>query len=1042
VLVAWVLLLGIAGGGAALFMKGTDNSFSIPGTEAQEGIELLDRSFPQASGTSAQLVVVAADGDAVDVDPYASSIADSIAEFEDLDGVIAVTDPFDEMVTGLVSDDESAAIIRLQFDGQATDVTEETTTALEQVAHDLRGSLPDGSQVALGGDLFSTSVPALSIIEAVGVLIALFVLIVTFRSFAVAWFPLASALIGVGLAIALIYFSTAFASISSTTPMLAVMLGLAVGIDYALFIVARHQDQVRVGVDPEESAARATGTSGSAVVFAGVTVLIALVGLGFAGIPFLTTMGIAAAVAVAIAVVVAITLTPAFLGFSKGRVVGWGHKLASAGMPLPRQSRKTQRVSSRSSLARSTTGLGETTARSTTGSTAATESDERQTADDPDTAAAQAHAGLEHTSGRAGAHTQAANTRDPDPNPATQQTHAREQDPDESTLPTQRGIESKTNGWVRLVTKHPLITTLAVVLTLGVMAIPAASLALALPNAGVQPESSQARQAYDLTAEHFGPGANGPLIMTGTIVTSTDPLGLLEDLADEIEQVPGVKEIALATPNETADTGLIQIVPETAPDDPATADLVRALRDLAPQLQDEYGVDLKVTGFTAVGIDISDRLGAALLPFGIFVVGLSLILLMIVFRSIWVPVTAALGYLLSVAASFGAVAAVFEWGWFADLLHVTRTGPVISFMPIILMGVLFGLAMDYQVFLVSRMREDFVHARRAAAGRTTLSARDLALGAVRSGFTASARVVTAAAVIMFAVFAAFVPEGDSSIKPIALGLAVGIAVDAFLVRMTLVPAVMALLGARAWWMPRWLERVLPHFDIEGEAVERELSLADWPEPHSAVPTPTPLAAGASGGASGRVGPAIVGDGVAVRADGGRELGEVVLLEDAAFRVEPGGTLIATGDPRSARAFALTIAGRLTPSEGRLRVAGHLLPERAAWVRAHVGVALLADAEDRVQALRRALGSRARLVVIDGADVLDAAERDQAAALLHDSAEALRAGAEADARLTLVVTARSESAVLALLADAHRADVSSLALRAGTTQTTTTAEVTA
>ncbi|MCP2636242.1 MMPL family transporter [Microbacterium sp. HD4P20] len=990
VLVAWVLLLAMAGGGAALFMKGTDNSFSIPGTEAQEGIELLDRSFPQASGTSAQLVVVAADGDAVGADLYASGIADSIAEFEDLDGVIAVTDPFDEMVTGLIADDESAAIVRLQFDGQATDVTEETTSALEQVAEDLRQTLPDGSQVALGGDLFSTSVPALSIIEAVGVLIALFVLIVTFRSFAVAWFPLVSALIGVGLAIALIYLSTAFASISSTTPMLAVMLGLAVGIDYALFIVARHQDQVRAGVDPEESAARATGTAGSAVVFAGVTVLIALIGLGFAGIPFLTTMGIAAAVAVAIAVVVAVTLTPAFLGFSKGRVAGWGHRLTAAGMPLPRRSRKAQRVSPRSSLARSTTGPTTTTG-----------ADEPRTANDAGTAAARAaDAGLEQTSGRAGAPTQAAETRERTPNP-----HPR-----------------RTNRWVNAVTNHPLITTVAVVLTLGVMAIPAASLALALPNAGVQPESSQARQAYDLTAEHFGPGANGPLIMTGTIVTSTDPLGLMQDLADEIEQVPGVKEIALATPNETADTGLIQIVPETAPDDPATAELVRALRDLAPQLEGEYGVDLKVTGFTAVGIDISDRLGAALLPFGIFVVGLSLILLMIVFRSIWVPVTAALGYLLSVAASFGVVAAVFEWGWFADLLHVTRTGPVISFMPIILMGVLFGLAMDYQVFLVSRMREDYVHARRATAGHVTRSLRDLALGAVRSGFTASARVVTAAAVIMFAVFAAFVPEGDSSIKPIALGLAVGIAVDAFLVRMTLVPAVMALLGDKAWWMPRWLERVLPHFDIEGEAVERELSLANWPEPDTTA--------------------SVVGESVAVRADAGRELGEVVLFEDAAFRVEPGGTLIATGDPRAARAFALTVAGRLALSDGRLRVGGHLLPERAAWVRAHVGVALLADAEDRVQALRRALGSRARLVVIDGVDVLDPAERDQAAALLHDSAEALRVGADESARLTLVVTSRSESAALALLADAHRTDVSSLALRAETTQNPTTAEVTA
>lgn len=984
VLVSWLLLLALAGGGAAVFMKGTDNSFSIPGTEAQEGIELLDRSFPQASGTSAQLVVVTADGDDVTTGAYASGIDDTVAQLEDLDGVIAVTDPFNEMVSGMVADDESAAIIRLQFDGQATDVSDETKAALEDVADDLREALPEGSQVAMGGDLFSTSVPALSLIEAVGVLIALFVLIVTFRSFAVAWFPLVSALIGVGLAIALIYVSTAFASISSTTPMLAIMLGLAVGIDYALFIVARHQDQVRAGVDPEESAARATGTAGSAVVFAGVTVLIALIGLGFAGIPFLTTMGIAAAVAVAIAVVVAITLTPALLGFAKGRVAGWGHGLTRRGMPVRRRSAGVQGVSSRS-------------ARSTTAGPA------------------------EEAPGRARAATAAGQTRDENGD-ATD----REAEPTRSTHAAPR-----TNKWVQLVTRHPWVTTIAVVLTLGVMAIPASSLALALPNAGVQPESSQARQAYDLTAEHFGPGANGPLIMTGTIVTSTDPLGLMADLADEIEQVPGVKEVALATPNETADTGLIQIVPETAPDDPATADLVRALRELAPELQDEYGVDLKVTGFTAVGIDISDRLGAALLPFGVFVVGLSLVLLMIVFRSIWVPIKAALGYLLSVLAAFGVVAAVFEWGWGADLLHVTRTGPVISFMPIILMGVLFGLAMDYEVFLVSRMREDFVHARRAAAAagvHGTRAARDIAVGAVRSGFTASARVVTAAAVIMFAVFAAFVPEGDSSIKPIALGLAVGIAVDAFLVRMTLVPAVMTLLGDKAWWMPRWLERVLPHFDIEGEAVERELALADWPEPDTTA--------------------AVVGDGVGVRADAGRNLGDVELFGGARFRVEPGGTLIATGDPRAASAFALTVAGRLAPTEGRLRVAGHLLPERAAWVRAHVGLALLGESDDRVQALRRALGGRATLVVIDGVDALDPAERDQAAALLGDATAALRARpANGRSELTLVVTARSESAALALLADAHRAEVQSLTLtrhgrRAEGNQTTTTAEVNA
>lgn len=907
VLVTWLLLLGVVGGTVGVgmatgFVKGTDNSFTIPGTEAQEGILLLDRTFPQASGTSAQLVIVAPDGDRVDRRPVSTVIADTIDRLEDIDGVLAVTDPFNEMVNGLVSDDAQAAIIRLQFDGQATDVPASTKADLHEIAAETRAAMPAGSHVAIGGDLFSTSVPALSLIEAVGVLIALFVLIVTFRSIAVAWFPLASALIGVGLAITLIFLSTAFASISSTTPMLAIMLGLAVGIDYALFIVARHQDQVREGVEPAESAARATGTAGSAVLFAGVTVLIALIGLSFAGIPFLTTMGIAAAVAVAIAVVVAVTLTPALLGFAGGRVRGW-----------PRRARRVR--------------------------------------------------------------------------------------PSRSNRP-RRGFAER---WVTTVTRRPIVTTLSVIIGLGVVAIPAASLHLALPNAGVQPTSSEARQSYDLVAEHFGPGANGPLIMTGTIVTSTDPLGLMDDLKREVERIPGVKEVALSTPNETADTGLIQIVPETAPDDPATADLVRELRAQHDRLLDEYGVDLKVTGFTAVGIDISDRLAAALLPFGIFVVGLSLVLLTIVFRSIWVPIKAAAGYLLSVAASFGVVAAVFEWGWLADVLHVARTGPVISFMPIILMGVLFGLAMDYEVFLVSRMREDFVHTRRARDGRAE---RATAIAAVRSGFTASARVVTAAAVIMFAVFAAFVPEGDSSIKPIALGLAVGIAVDAFLVRMTLVPAVMTLLGEKAWWMPRWLDRRLPHFDIEGEAVERELALTNWPEDPDSV--------------------SVIGADLAVEDESGG-----ALFADADFRLSHGETLLVTSpDARAGRAFVLAVAGRLAPSAGRLRVGGHLLPGRSAWVRAHVGLALLADPEasgDPLRELRRAVAGGTRIVAIDGLDTLSGPERDQAAAILRDAEARLSLRSGSEPALTVVASARRDGPALDILAEAHRPGVTALAL---------------
>lgn len=901
VLVSWLLALGIAGAGALVLGAGTDNSFSIPGTESQAGLEQLNRSFPQVSGTSAQIIVVAAEGDAITDEPYRSDIQAAVDELADLDdSVLSATSPYDENVSGMVNDEETAGIIRLQFDGQSTDVSDDTKDELRAVVSDLSDELPDGSRTALGGELFATSIPGITLTEAVGLLIALLVLVVTFRSFVVAGLPLLTAILGVGISMAGIFAATAFATVSSTTPLLALMLGLAVGIDYALFIVARHQDQVRAGVDPEESTSRAVGTAGSAVVFAGVTVLIALIGLGFAGIPFLTTMGIAASVAVAIAVAIAVTLTPALLGFLKGRVAG-----------RPRRPRSRAR------------SAGERV--------------------DPDAG---------------------------------------------------RSRRTASDRWVSGVTRRPVLVSLAVVLGLGIVAVPALSLDLALPNAGVLPKDSEARQSYDLVAEEFGPGFNGPLILTGTIVTSTDPLTLMEDLGDAVAEIDGVKEVALATPNETADTGIVQIVPETAPDDPATADLVRELRSHHDEWLDEFGIDLKVTGFTAVGIDISDQLGNALVPFGIFVIGLSLILLTIVFRSLWVPVTAAAGYLLSIVAAFGVVGAVFEWGWFADALHVAKVGPIISFMPIILMGVLFGLAMDYQVFLVSRMREEFVHdpalrETRASRADDRAARRSAALRAVRSGFTGSAKVVTAAGLIMFAVFVAFVPEGDSSLKPIALGLAAGIAIDAFLVRMTLIPALMAILGERAWEIPAWLERILPSVDIEGEAVERERHLAAWP-----------------------------GDDSVVAAD-------ALVLSEAGIRgvdlrVRAGGSLVVTGaSAGSRRALALAIAGRVTPDDGRLRVAGHLLPGRAAWVRAHVGAVIAVDGRTTSAEVREALRGRPEVVVVDGVDLMSAADRDRLAALLRDGADST----------AVVVTADTHDVARDVLQTAGRTDAASLDLDA-------------
>ncbi|MGN7969375.1 MMPL family transporter [Microbacterium sp. 22296] len=921
VLTAWLLILVVAGGGVALFAKGTDNTFTIPGTESQAGLEMLERTFPQVSGASAEIIVVAADGASVRDQAYQTAIATTTADVGGLDFVEAVTDPYDSRIAGGIADDDRAAIVRIQFSGEATAVPQATEDGLRDAATALGSALPSGSQAVLGGQLFATEIPGATLTEALGVVIAALVLMLTFRSFLVAGMPLATAILGVALSIALIFIATGFATVSSTTPLLAVMLGLAVGIDYALFIVSRHQDQTRAGMDPEESTARAVGTAGSAVVFAGITVLIALIGLSFAGIPFLTTMGIAASVAVAIAVCVGLTLTPALLGFAGHRVVGWGF------------TRPKKRA--------------------------------RGADDDPAEAARAAAESREKA--------------------------------DTAAIRAQRNGPAK--RWVGLVTRHPVVTTVGIVALLGTAAIPAASLALTLPNAGQLPEGDEARVAYELTDEYFGPGANGPLIMTGTIVTSNDPLTLMTDIGDEIAKIPGVAEVALATPNETADTGIVQIVPETAPDDPRTADLVRELRAQEDRLYDEFGVRLLVTGYTAVTIDISDQLGAALLPFGLFVVGLSLILLMIVFRSIWVPLTAAGGYLLSVAAAFGVVAAVFEWGWFADALHVAKVGPIISFMPIVVMGVLFGLAMDYQVFLVSRMREDYVHADRE--GRAP---REVALGAVRSGFAASARVVVAAAVIMFAVFVAFVPEGDSSLKPIALGLAVGVAVDAFLVRMTLVPAVLALLGDKAWWMPRWLDRLLPKFDVEGEAVEREVRLADWPaEPGMAV-------------AADALGTVPTSD------------AEEPVFRDVSVRLGYGGTLLVTGETRTTRTLLLAVAGRLSKIEGQLRVDGLLVPERAGAVRARVGVALLDDSATAGAEVVQAVGGGARIVVVSDIDRLDDDARDEVAQVLRRASTAARESSDdASSPFTLIASARDERRALALLAAAQRPDVASLTL---------------
>lgn len=832
VLGAWLLLLALLGAGALFLGQGATAPITIPGTESQAAIDTLGRTFPQVAGSSARIIVVAPDGSRVDADPYRQAIIDATATLSGLDQVTGVSTPFAELAPSGLSDDGRAALMTVQLATSVSDAPESSLQGIKDVTATLQHELPEGTQVSYGGDVFSTAIPGFSATEALGVLIAFIVLLFTLGSLIAAGMPLLIAILGVGISVAGIYFTTAFVSLTSTTPMLALMLGLAVGIDYTLFIVSRHQEQLRSGMEVRESIARATATSGSAVVFAGLTVIIALAGLAVAGIPFLTALGVAAAAGVGVAVLIAITLTPAVLAMVGMRI-------------LPRRARRMA------------------TEGGSTPEIKATAVD-RGALPQPDiTHPDAAVAGAPHEADRG------AGTTGP--------------------VRTPSRAERFFGGWVRAVTAKPIITVVVVLLGLGAAALPALDLRLALPGAETLAADNPARVTYELTGEHFGEGANGPLVLTGSIITSNDPLGLMSALADEVRALPGVASVPLATPNAGADTGIIQVVPEEGPQSVSTERLVADIRAHHDEWQQKYGVSLAVTGFTAVGIDVSHLLGSALLPFGILVVGLSLILLAMVFRSIWVPIKATLGYLLSVGAAFGAVVAVFQWGWFADALNVHHAGPVLSFMPIILMGVLFGLAMDYEVFLVSRIREEVVH---GADSRT----------AIRRGFVGSARVVTAAAIIMFAVFAAFVPEGDPSIKVIALGLAVGVFVDAFIVRMTLVPAVLHLLGDRAWHMPRWLDRILPTFDVEGEGLTRELAHATWPAdaPDSVIASERLILPGHHRVADLRV-----------------AAGQVLVL-----------------DPRDTTSvpLALALTGRGALRTGTLKVGGLLLPERAATLR--------------------------------------------------------------------------------------------------------------
>ncbi|QIB45287.1 MMPL family transporter [Streptomyces aureoverticillatus] len=725
----WVALLTLAGVGAASAPTAASSSFSVPGTEAQKAFDLLDKRVPEmsADGATARVVFKAPGGEKVTDPANKAAISKTVTALKSSsDEVASAADPF---VAKTVSKDGTTAYASVTYKVTSMELTDDSRDALEKTTDDARTG---GMTVEVGGDALQ-AVPHTGATEIIGIAVAAVVLVITFGSLVAAGLPLLTALIGVGIGVSSIAALANALDLGTTTSTLAMMIGLAVGIDYALFIVSRYRAELAEGREREDAAGRAVGTAGSAVVFAGLTVVIALVGLAVVNIPMLTKMGFAAAGTVAIAVLIALTMIPALLGYAGRKVKPAGEKGKLLG---GRKAKKS---------------------------------------------------GVDMASG-AGA-TANGNT------------------------PAKENLGTR---WARFVVRRPVAVLLLGILGLGAAALPVSQLELGLPDDGAQPTSTTQRKAYDLIADGFGPGYNGPLMVVSDLKGVADAKGEATDVQKKISGLDDVLTVSPPRFNKAGDTAIISVVPSSKPSGTETENLVHEIRGEAKTVEADGGAEVMVTGTTAMNIDVSQKLNDALLPYLALVVGLAFLLLIVVFRSILVPLKAALGFLLSVLAALGAVVAVFQWGWLGSLFGVEQTGPIMSMMPIFMVGVVFGLAMDYEVFLVTRMREAYVHGESPHE-------------AIVTGFKHGARVVSAAAVIMIAVFAGFIGSSEQMVKMIGFGLAIAVFFDAFIVRMALVPAVLALLGRKAWWLPKRLDRVLPNVDVEGEGLRTPAEQGD-PDP--------------------------------------------------------------------------------------------------------------------------------------------------------------------------------------------------------------------
>jgi putative drug exporter of the RND superfamily len=686
----------------------TNDAFTIPGTESQNAASILTARLPAFSGGQSTIVFATAGGSAKVTDPAdKAAIETAMTKLKAIPQVSLVTNPFQ---SHLISPSGTIALGQVQWSAQAANVK---TASLNAVTDAMKPLQADGVQVAYNGSVYPGWNPPISELpELVGLVIAFVILMITFGAFAAAGMPILGAIIGVVTTLMGITAVASVLTIASASTTVALMLGLSCGIDYGLFILSRHRTNLLNGMTPEESVPLSVGTAGNAVVFAALTVIIALCGLSVVGIPFLTVMGLAAAASVTVALLIALTLVPALLGFAGMKVARFTR--------LPLLGKHAERVA-------------------------------RRSAADPESPAG-----------------------------------AR---------------------WARFVVRRRVPVLIGGIALLGALAIPALSVQLGLPSGASQPAGNTQRQAYDLTTEGFGAGFNGALLIVAQDVRS--PADTTQ-IAGTLTRLP---DVANVTPVTTQDgISLIKVIPKSGPSDPATATLVHTIRDNRAAIEGGTGARILVGGTTASNIDVSAKLSSALPVFLIVVVGLAFILLTFAFRTILVPIKSILGFLLSMAAALGAQVAMFQWGWGQHLLGITPS-QTISFLPIIMLAIIFGLSSDYEMFVVSRIKEEYT--RNGDARR-----------AVARGTGHSARVVTAAAMIMFSIFVAFMFTSDPTIKAIGFSFAAGVFLDAFVVRLTLVPAVMAIFGSRIWYHPQWFARHIPDPDIEGQRLDRELAGAE------------------------------------------------------------------------------------------------------------------------------------------------------------------------------------------------------------------------